>query len=153
MAKKNTNTAVIKNRKAYYDYEILEKYEAGIVLQGTEVKSIREGRVDIKDAFARMFRDELWLMNCHINPYTHGNINNHDPLRDRKLLMHRSEIIKLVGKIQKKGFNLIALSMYFKDGKVKVELGLGVGKKAYDKRESIKKKDIQREEGRHDIRM
>lgn len=147
------DTPAIRNRKAFYDYEILEKWEAGIELKGTEVKSIREGRVDIKDAFARVFKNELWLMNCHINPYSHGNINNHAPLRDRKLLMHRNEIDKLIGKTNKKGFVIVPLAMYFKHGRVKVELGLGKGKKYFDKRESIKKKDIQREESRHTIRM
>jgi SsrA-binding protein len=153
MDKDNNNEKTIKNRKAFYDYEILEKYEAGIELKGTEVKSIREGRVDIKDSFARIFRNELWLMNAHINPYSHGNINNHDPLRDRKLLMHRSEIIRIITKMNKKGLALIPLAMYFKAGRVKVEIALAKGKKFYDKRESIKRQDIIREEGRHKINM
>ncbi len=146
-------TDSIKNRKAYHDYTILETYEAGIELKGTEVKSIREGKADIKDSFARLFKGELWLMNAHISPYSHGNLNNHDPMRDRKLLMHRREIEKLIGKIHQKGLALICLSMYFKKGLVKVELGLAQGKKFYDKREAIKKRDIAREEARYKINM
>jgi SsrA-binding protein len=147
------NKLILKNRKAYYDYEILETFEAGIALLGTEVKSIRAGRIDIKDAFARVLRDELYLMNAHISPYSHGNINNHEPLRDRKLLLNRNEINKITGQMSKKGLAIIPLSMYFKDGRVKVEIALAKGKKFYDRREDIKKRDIQREESRYDIKM
>ena len=147
------NKLILKNRKAYYDYEILETFEAGIALLGTEVKSIRAGRIDIKDAFARVLRDELWLMNAHISPYSHGNINDHEPLRDRKLLLNRNEINKITGQMSKKGLAIIPLSMYFKDGRVKVEIALAKGKKFYDRREDIKKRDIQREESRYDIKM
>lgn len=147
------NKLILKNRKAYYDYEILETFEAGIALLGTEVKSIRAGRIDIKDAFARVLRDELWLMNAHISPYSHGNINNHEPLRDRKLLLNRNEINKITGQMSKKGLAIIPLSMYFKEGRVKVEIALAKGKKFYDRREDIKKRDIQREESRYDIKM
>lgn len=144
---------ILKNRKAWFDYEILETFEAGIALLGTEVKSIRAGRIDIKDAFARVFREEVYLMNAHISPYSHGNINNHEPLRDRKLLLNRNEINKLTGKMTRKGLALIPLSMYFKDGRVKVEIALAKGKREYDRREDIKKKDIAREESRYDIKM
>jgi SsrA-binding protein len=147
------NKLIAKNRKAFHDYEILESVEAGIALLGTEVKSIRAGRIDIKDAFARIFREEVYLMNAHISPYSHGNINNHEPLRDRKLLLNRVEINRLIGKMNKKGLALIPISMYFKDGRVKVEIALAKGKREYDRREDIKKKDIQREESRYDIKM
>jgi SsrA-binding protein len=147
------NKLIAKNRKAFHDYEILESVEAGIALLGTEVKSIRAGRIDIKDAFARIFREEVYLRNAHISPYSHGNINNHEPLRDRKLLLNRVEINRLIGKMNKKGLALIPISMYFKDGRVKVEIALAKGKREYDRREDIKKKDIQREESRYDIKM
>jgi SsrA-binding protein len=150
---KDESKLIIKNRKAFHDYEVMETFEAGIALQGTEVKSIRAGRVDIKDAFARIFREEVYLMNAHISPYSHGNVNNHDPLRDRKLLLNRSEINKLIGKMNKKGLSLIPISMYFKHGKVKVEIAMAKNKKFYDKREDLKKKDIEREEARYRINM
>jgi SsrA-binding protein len=142
-----------RNRRAFHDYKILETYEAGIALQGTEVKSIRAGMANIKDSFARMVKGELFLINAHINPYSHGNISNHDPLRDRKLLMHRREIDKLIGKMNKKGLALVPLKMYFKKGRVKVEIALAEGKKEYDRREDIKRRDIQREESRYRIDM
>ncbi|MEI7542887.1 MAG: SsrA-binding protein SmpB [bacterium] len=147
------NKLILKNRKATYDYEIIETLEAGIALLGTEVKSIRAGRIDIKDAFARVMKNELYLMNAHISPYSHGNINNHDPLRDRKLLLNRNELNRLTGKTARTGLAIIPLSMYFKDGRVKVEIALAKGKKFYDRREDIKKKDIQREESRYNIKM
>lgn len=147
------NTAAATNRKAHYDYEIIEKYEAGIVLKGTEVKSIREGRANIKDSFARIVKDEAFLMNMHISPYSHGNVHNHDPLRTRKLLLNRKEINRLLGLMTRKGLALIPLSVYFKKGKVKVEIALAKGKKEYDRREDIKKKDIAREESRYKINM
>jgi len=150
---KDESKLIIKNRKAFHDYEVLETYEAGIALQGTEVKSIRAGRVDIKDAFARIFGEEVYLMNAHISPYSHGNVNNHDPLRDRKLLLNRSEINKLIGKMNKKGLSIIPLSMYFKHGKVKVEIAMAKNKKFYDRREDLKKKDIEREESIYRINM
>jgi len=131
----------------------MEKWEAGIALHGTEVKSIRNGSVNIKDAFAKVVNGEIYLMNAHISPYSHGNLNNHEPLRDRKLLLHKIEIERLIGKMAKKGFSLIPLSVYFKKGKIKVEIALGKGKKEYDRRADIKKKDIQREEARYDIKM
>lgn len=136
---------VATNKKAYHDYHIEETYEAGMMLQGTEVKSLREGKANLKDSFARIEKDEIFLLNCHISPYSHGNIANHDPLRTRKLLLHKREIQRLIGKIQQKGYALIPLKIYFKNEKAKVELGLAKGKKAYDKREDIKKREADRE--------
>lgn len=133
------------NRKAYHNYFISEKYEAGISLLGTEVKSVREGKINLKESYAKMDNGEVWLFNCHINPYTHGNIQNHDPLRKRKLLLHKREIKKLEKLTIQAGFTLIPLRVYLKRGKIKVELGLAKGKKLFDKRESKKKKDSQRE--------
>ncbi len=117
------------------------------------MKSIRNGKVQIREGFARMMKDELFLFNVHISAYSHGNINNHDELRIRKLLMHRKEINKFIGKLHKSGLTLVPLSMYFKRGRVKVEIGLCKGKKEFDKRETIKKRDIEREESRHNIKM
>lgn len=133
------------NKKAYHDYHIEESYEAGMLLKGTEVKSLREGRANLKDSFARVENEEIFLYNCHISPYSHGNIANHDPLRTRKLLMHKGEIQRLMGKMMQKGYTLLPLKIYFKDGKAKVELALAKGKKQYDKREDIKKRDAARE--------
>ncbi len=116
-----------------------------MALQGTEVKSLREGKANLKDSFARIEKDEIFLLNCHISPYSHGNIANHDPMRTRKLLLHKREIQRLIGKIQQKGYALIPLKIYFKNEKAKVELGLAKGKKAYDKREDIKKREADRE--------
>jgi SsrA-binding protein len=144
---------IAKNRKAYHDYFVLEKYETGIALQGTEVKSIRQGKVTLKEGFARIMKNELFLFNVHISHYTHGNIFNHDPLRTRKLLMHRKEINKLIGKTAEKGLSLIPVSMYLKKGKVKIEIALCQGKRQHDKRETIKKRDLQREEARYNIKM
>ena len=150
---KDESKLIIKNRRAYYDYEVMDIFEAGIALKGTEVKSVRAGRVDIKDSFARIIKEEVYLMNAHISPYSHGNVNNHDPLRDRKLLLNRSEINKLIGKMNKKGLSLIPISMYFKHGIVKVEIAMAKNKKFYDRREDLKKKDIEREESRYRINM
>lgn len=133
------------NRKARHDYFIYDTYEAGIVLRGTEVKSLREGKVNLRDSFAQVRNGEVYLVGCHINPYSQGNIFNHDPLRDRKLLLHGKEIEKLIGKTAERGYTLIPLSLYFKKGKAKVEIGLAKGKKLYDKREAIKKRDMERE--------
>ena len=137
------------NRKAKHEYTFLQTFEAGIVLQGTEVKSLREGKTNFVDSYASIIRNEVWLIGMHINPYKHGNINNHEPVRDRKLLLNRNEIRKLIGKINEKGLTLIPYRLYFKNGKVKVELALAKGKKAYDKRESIKKRDLKREQERN----
>lgn len=146
-----TGKIIATNRRATHDYFILEKYEAGIVLKGTEIKAIRQGKVNIKESFARIIKGELYLINMHIGHYSHGNIYNHEPLRDRKLLMHKKEIAKLVGKLSQKGLTLIPLSLYFKKNIVKVELALAKGKKLYDRREDIKKRDLQREERRYKI--
>jgi len=140
---------VATNRKAYHDYQVLETLEAGIALLGTEVKSLREGRANLKDSYAIVKNSEMFLLNCHISPYSHGNILNHDPLRTRKLLLHRKEINKLYGHITQKGLTLIPLKIYFKNGKVKVEIGLAKGKRQYEKREAIKEKESRREIERH----
>jgi SsrA-binding protein len=139
-------TPEIKNKKAYFDYEILEKYEAGIELKGTEVKSIREGKVNLRDSFVRIENGEAYLFNAYIAPYTHGNLFNHEPTRRRKLLLHKREIKRLLGKVQEKGLTIVPLRMYFnKRGKVKVEIALVRGKKKYDKREAIKRRELERE--------
>jgi len=136
---------IAQNRKAYHDYFIEEKYECGIALFGTEVKSIRQGKVNLKESWAQIRKGEVWAEGMHISPYEQGNIYNRDPLRAKKLLMHRSEIRKLDGLVMRQGFTLIPLEMYLKDGKVKVQLGLCKGKQLHDKRESIAKKDSDRE--------
>ena len=144
--KENIEKAVATNRKAYHDYFIEEKFEAGIMLQGTEVKSLREGRVNLQDSYASVKGREIFLHHCHINPYSHGNIMNHEPLRTRKLLLHRKEINKLLGKTQQQGLTLIPLRIYFsKRGLAKVELGLAKGKKQHDRRETIKTREASRE--------
>lgn len=136
---------VATNRKARHDYLIEETVEAGMVLTGTEIKSIRGGRVNLQDSFALVRDGEVWLVGAHIAPYVHGNRENHEPRRDRKLLLHRREINKLAGKIQERGWTLIPLRVYLRKGLAKVELGLARGKKQYDKRESIAKRDYDRE--------
>jgi SsrA-binding protein len=144
--KKESEKAVATNRKAYHDYFIEEKFEAGIVLQGTEVKSLREGRVNLQDSYASVKGGEAFLHQCHISPYSHGNIMNHEPLRTRKLLLHRKEINKLLGKTQQQGLTIVPLRIYFsKRGLAKVELGLAKGKKQHDRRESIKRREAGRE--------
>lgn len=136
---------ICNNKKAYHDYFIEEKFEAGMVLTGTEVKSLRMGKANLNDSFAQVKGGEAFLNNLHISPYDFGNRANHDPDRARKLLLHRKEIIKLFSKIREQGYTLIPLKLYFKDGLVKAELGLAKGKKNYDKREDLKKKDHHRE--------
>jgi SsrA-binding protein len=133
------------NKNAFREYEILEKYEAGIVLQGTEVKSLREGKATLRDAYAQVRDGELFLIGLHIPPYSHGTYANHDPLRDRKLLLKKIEIRRLIGKIQERGLTLVPLSLYFKNGLVKVNLGLGRGKQKGDKRADLRDRDVQRE--------
>ena len=133
------------NKKAFHDYFILEKYEAGVVLVGTEVKSAREGNANLKESYAAVRSGEPFLLNCHISPYSHGNTENHDPTRPRKLLLHSREIRKLIGKTQEKGLTLVPLRMYLKRGRIKVELGLARGKKQFDKRESERRKEMERE--------
>jgi SsrA-binding protein len=133
------------NRQAYHNYLILDTFEAGMVLQGTEVKAIREGKVNLKDSYGLVKNGEIWLLNCHISPYSHGNRMNHDPLRTRKLLLHRNEIRKLIGKTTEKGLTLVPLKIYFKNGKAKCAIALAKGKKLFDKRETEKKKTANRE--------
>lgn len=145
MAKKSGMKLIANNKKAYHDYFILETYEAGIALHGTEVKSLRKGKCSIKEAFIRVENEEVYVYGMHISPYEKGNIFNKDPLRVRKLLLHKSEIRKLLGKTKEKGMTLVPLKVYFKDSLVKVEIGLAKGKKLYDKRQDIAKKDQQRE--------
>ena len=136
---------IAQNRKAYHDYFVEDKYECGIALFGTEVKSIRQGRVNLKESWAQIRKGEVWVEGMHISPYEQGNIFNRDPLRAKKLLLHRSEIRKLDGLVMRQGFTLIPLEMYLKDGKVKVQLGLCKGKQIHDKRESLAKIDSDRE--------
>lgn len=136
---------IAQNRKAYHDYFVEEKYEAGISLAGTEVKSLRLGQVNLKDSYCRTDGREIFVTGMRISPYEKGNIFNRDPLRERKLLMHKKEILKLFMQVKKDGYSLIPLSLYFKDSRVKVEVGLCRGKKLYDKREAIAKKDEQRD--------
>jgi SsrA-binding protein len=137
---------ISNNRQARYLYEILDTYEAGIQLLGTEIKSIRAGRINLRDGYALIRKGEVWLINVHISPYeAGGHYFNHEPLRNRKLLLHRKEINKLIGKLEQKGLTLVPLKMYFKGSLVKVSLGLGKGKKLHDKRETIKRRDDQRQ--------
>ena len=142
---KENDSVVVNNRKAFHDYFIEETFEAGLALFGTEVKSLREGRINLKDSYAMVENGEVFLYNCHISPYSHGNLSNHDPTRRRKLLLRKGEIQRLFGKVQQKGFTLVPLKIYFKRGWAKVELGLALGKKLYDKRETESKKSAQRE--------
>jgi SsrA-binding protein len=136
---------VAVNRQAFHNYEIIEKFEAGMVLTGTEIKSAREGRVNLKDAYGIVKNAEIWLLNCHISPYSHGNYANHDPLRTRKLLMHRSEIKRLIGRTTERGLTLVPLKVYLKNGRLKCELALAKGRKVHDKREVARKKTIDKE--------
>lgn len=136
---------VCVNRKARHDYSIEETYEAGLVLRGSEVKSLRDGKANLKDSYARILKGEAILLNAHISPYPAANQFNHEPDRTRKLLLHKKEIRRLAGKVKERGLTLIPLRLYFKDGKAKVELGLARGKKLYDKRETLRRKVAQRE--------
>ncbi len=145
MADKQSFLLEANNKKAYFDYFIEEKYEAGIELFGTEVKSIRQGKVSIKEAFIRIENGEVFVYGMHVTPYDQGNIFNKDPLRPKKLLMHKREIMKLFGQIKEKGYTLVPLQVYIKEGRVKVEIGLARGKKNYDKRETTAKKELNRE--------
>lgn len=136
---------IAENRKARHDYHILETWEAGVALLGTEVKSIREGRVNLRDSYARVENGEVWMMNVHISPYSHRGSSDHAELRQRKLLLHTHEIRKMVGQTAEKGFTLVPLELYLKNGRVKVRLGLAKGKQAHDKRETIRRREIERE--------
>jgi SsrA-binding protein len=141
----NGRKIICVNKRARFDYEISDVYEAGMVLQGTEVKSLREGRVSLQDAYADIQHGELYLLQAHIDQYEQGNRFNHDPDRPRKLLLHKGEVRRLVGKTQEKGLTLIPTRMYFSHGKAKVELGLAKGKKTYDKRQTLKRRTAERE--------
>ncbi len=136
---------IATNRRAWHDYEILETYEAGLVLKGTEVKSLRERQVTFKDAYATISNGEAWLVGCHIAPYHHGTDANHSAERSRKLLLHRREIERLIGKVAERGLTLVPLRLYFKQGRAKLEIGLGRGKKLHDKREALRERDARRE--------
>ena len=136
---------VAVNRRAYHDYFVDEKYEAGVALTGTEVKSLRAGRCNLRDGFVRIDRNKAWLENVHISPYAQGNLMNHDPLRPRKLLLHRRQIATLIGKVRQKGYTLIPLRVYFSRNHAKVEVGLARGKREFDKREAIAERDAKRE--------
>jgi SsrA-binding protein len=138
-------TLIADNRKAFHDFHILETFEAGIALLGTEVKGIREGRANLRDSYARVEQGEVWLYNVHINPYSHRGYVDHDPKRRRRLLLHRAEIRKLIGKTVEKGLTLVPTKVYFKNGRVKVEIALAKGKQAHDKRETIRRREVDRE--------
>lgn len=142
---KGMGKVVAQNKKANHDYFIGETYEAGMVLQGTEIKSIRNGRINLKDSYARIQNGEIYLLNAHISPYEQGNRYNHDPLRQRKLLLHKREIDKLLGETKEAGYALVPLKVYLKNGYAKILIGLGKGKKNYDKREDLKKKEAKRD--------
>jgi SsrA-binding protein len=148
MAKQPGRHLVAQNRKARHDYHIDDTYEAGLVLTGTEVKSLRAGRASLVDGFAEVNGGELWLQGVHIPEYTQGTWTNHEPRRARKLLLHRQEIDRLSSRVQERGLTLVPLALYFKDGRAKVEIGVGRGKKAYDKRQSLAKREADREAAR-----
>ena len=145
MAQEKGTRLIANNKKAYHDYFIDETYEAGIELAGTEVKSLRQGKCSIKEAYVTIDNGQIYVNGMHINPYEKGNIFNKDPLRKRKLLLHKYEINKLAGKIKEKGYTIVPLKLYFKNGKAKLEIGVAKGKHTYDKKESIKERDIKRE--------
>ena len=136
---------ICQNKKAFHNYLIEEKYQAGISLMGSEVKSLRDGKINLGDSYGDIKRDEVFLVDAHISPYPQANRLNHDPLRTRKLLLHKKEIKRLIGKVEQRGYTLIPLKLYFVNGKVKVDLGLAKGKKLFDKRETLKKKTMERE--------
>jgi SsrA-binding protein len=152
MSKKDKGDSGIKvlatNKRARFNYAISDSLECGIALQGTEVKSMKAGKFSFGDSYGRIIDNELWLIGLHITPYTHGNIHNHDPDRKRKLLVHKQEIKQLTRKVDEKGFTLVPVKFYLKNGMVKLEMGIGKGKKLFDKRESIKQKDLKREADR-----
>jgi SsrA-binding protein len=143
--RQKAQSSIAENRKAFHDFHLLETFEAGLVLLGTEVKAIREGRVNLRDSFARVEGNEVYLYNVHISPYSHRGYADHEPLRRRKLLLHRAEIRKLIGKTVVKGMTLVPVRLYFKDGRVKVAVSLAKGKKEFDKRETLKQREVDRE--------
>ena len=136
---------IATNRRARHEYDILETLEAGLVLRGTEVKALRAGQVNFKDSYATLRNEEAWLVGCHISPYSHGTDANHDPERDRKLLLHRREVTRLVGKVAERGLTLVPLRLYLKGGRVKAEIGLARGRKLHDKRSAIREREVRRE--------
>jgi SsrA-binding protein len=142
---RSTDRLIASNRRARHNYDILETYEAGLVLLGTEVKALRDSRADLKESYAKIEGNEAWLLGCHISPYAQGNRANHDPLRPRKLLLHRGEISRLLGRVMEKGLTVVPLGLYFKGGRVKVELGLARGRKTLDKRHVIREREERRE--------
>ena len=141
----NENPVLGVNRQAFHNYQIIEKFEAGVVLTGTEVKSAKRGNVSLKDAYGVVKSGEVWLLNCHISPFSHGNLANHEPMRSRKLLLKRSEIRRLIGRTTERGLTLVLLRMYLKRGRIKCEIALAKGKKVHDKRETERRKTIERE--------
>jgi SsrA-binding protein len=143
--RESARRVIAENRKARHDYHILDTWEAGVVLVGTEVKAIREGRVNLRDSYARVENGEIWMRNVHISPYSHRGYAQHDELRQRKLLLHRDEIRKLAGRTTERGLTLVPLEMYLKDGRVKVLVALAKGKQAHDKRETIRRREVERE--------
>ncbi|MSQ13913.1 MAG: SsrA-binding protein SmpB [Dehalococcoidia bacterium] len=143
--KKPAFRVIAQNRAAFYDYAILDRYEAGLVLQGTEIKSVREGKVDLRDAYATPENGELWLLNAHIAPYSKGGIHNHDPRRKRKLLLHRNELVKLTAEAAQRGYTIVPLRLYIKGRVAKVELGLARGQRQYEKRDRIAERDAERD--------
>jgi SsrA-binding protein len=145
MPEKTEEKVFHTNRAAAHNYHLLDRFEAGLVLTGTETKSIRAGQVNLKDSFAQIRNGEAWLVNCHVSPYEYGNRENHDPLRTRKLLLHAQEIRKLTGKVEEKGLTLIPTKVYLKKGRIKCEIALAKGKKLYDKRETLRRKEADRE--------
>ena len=140
-----TEKDIVRNRNAFHEYHILDKYEAGAVLQGTEVKSIMGGRIQLKESYVSVRDGEIWLFNAHVSPYSHGNRENHEPLRTRKLLLHKREIERLEKEIMQKGMTLVVTRIYLKNGRIKFEIGVAKGKKLYDKREDLKTKTIEKE--------
>jgi SsrA-binding protein len=143
--KSSEEKVVVTNRKALHDYFILDRFEAGIVLKGTEVKSLRQGGANLQDGWAEIRNGEVWLIGMHVSPFEKGNINNHDPKRDRKLLVHKQEIRRLTGRVSEKGLTLVPLRVYFKNNIAKVEIGIVRGKKSYDKRQAIAKREMERQ--------
>ncbi|MEZ5346738.1 MAG: SsrA-binding protein SmpB [Pyrinomonadaceae bacterium] len=139
---------IVSNRNAFHEYHIIDKYEAGIALVGTEVKSIMAGKIQLKESYVSVKEDEVWLINAHVSPYSHGNQQNHEPLRTRKLLLHRREIEKLKKETTQKGMTLVVTKVYWKNGRIKFEVGIAKGKKLYDKRETMKQKTIDKETSR-----
>lgn len=136
---------ILNNRAAFHEYHILDRYEAGVALKGTEVKSVMEGRIQLKESYVSIREGEIWLLNAHVSPYSHGNRENHEPLRSRKLLLHKREIEKLERETTVKGMTLVVTRIYWKNGRIKFEIGVAKGKKLYDKREDLKKRDIEKD--------